>query len=445
MFVDVTDTVRAHWRAGIQRVVLQLVSHLGGTEGVVVEPVVWLGSARGFRRLTPGELASLEPGAPGGPAPADPSSVPVARTWVRTVRRWLRPVRRVAREGFDRSGLRTWVRHTRDAVLLRTRDRSLRPLLVAPGPGAVLLECDSSWNVVEVDRDELLAGLRLAGVRIVSLVYDLLPLEHPEWFDDQLVEVFTSTMDARLRHADRLLAISHDSAEAARRRAADLGVAVRPPEVVPLGADLTGPGPSTAGPAAEPSLPDALREDTVVLTVGTVEPRKNHATLLAAMERRWADGSPTVLVIVGRPGWNNDELLARLRSHPELGRRLWWFDDADDDLLAALYATAAVVAVPAITEGFGLPVIEGLAAGVPVVSSNGGALPEAGGELVDLVDPLDVGAWCTALAGVLDDPAIRSRRLEGLAGYRPPTWAGSAEQVARVLRSTGALVAEDDG
>jgi glycosyltransferase involved in cell wall biosynthesis len=173
-----------------------------------------------------------------------------------------------------------------------------------------------------------------------------------------------------------------------------------------------------------------------VLIVGTVEPRKNHAVLLDAMEQLWRDGEDVDLVVVGRAGWNNDATIARLRSHPETGRHLHWYQGIGDHTLAHLYRAATIVAVPSVTEGFGLPVIEGLSAGAPVLSSTGGALAEAGAGLVDTADPHDVGEWVAALRRLLHDGAHLARRRAAAAEFRPPRWSDTAEDVVQVLDRT---------
>ncbi len=170
-----------------------------------------------------------------------------------------------------------------------------------------------------------------------------------------------------------------------------------------------------------------------MLAVGTVEPRKNHATLLDAFERVLLDDPDAHLVVVGRPGWHNEEVLARLDGHRELGRRLHWYRSAGDDLLAVLYAHARVVAVASVTEGYGLPVIEALSHGVPVVSSDGGALREAGGTLVEHVGARDVPAWVEALGRHLSDDELVAARRAHLEGYDAPLWSDTGAQVADAL------------
>ena len=309
------------------------------------------------------------------------------------------------------------------------------PLRIELTPGSVLFELDTVWNNTWVDRDQLYRQLRSHGVHLAVLVYDLLPQQHPEWFEPSLVAVSDRTIGAQAAHAEVVLAISADTATQFARWAATGGL--RPPaaHVISLGADAAAAG-GAAGDASagEPMpLPDALVGVDYVLTVGTVEPRKNHATLLDAFDRLVVDRPGAHLVVVGRPGWHNDEVIERLASHPEVGRRLHWFRAAGDDLLGTLYAHARVVAVASITEGYGLPVIEAMAHGVPVVSSDGGALVEAGGDLVEHVDAVDVDAWVGALGRHLDDDSLVAARRGELARYVAPRWSDTGAQVAEVL------------
>ena len=320
-------------------------------------------------------------------------------------------------------------------MLARTRDRELVPLRTDLAPGSVLFELDTVWNNTWVDRDELYRELGSHGVRLAALIYDLLPQQHPEWFEATLVAVSDRTIRAQAAHAEVVLAISADTAAQFARWASVQGL--RPPQarVISLGADAApASDPTSAAPAdAAGPLPDELVGVDYVLTVGTVEPRKNHATLLDAFDRLLIDQPGTHLVVVGRPGWHNDDVIERLASHPELGRRLHWFRAAGDDLLGTLYAHARVVAVASITEGYGLPVIEGMAHGVPVVSSDGGALVEAGGDLVDRVEALDVDAWVDVLGRYMGDDALVAARRGELADYVTPKWSDTGAQVAEIL------------
>lgn len=170
-----------------------------------------------------------------------------------------------------------------------------------------------------------------------------------------------------------------------------------------------------------------------ILSVGTIEPRKNLARLIEAFSRmprrREVD-----LVLAGGKGWLYDEIY---RAPEQFGvaehvRFLGFVPDAD---LPVLYSLAALVAYPSLYEGFGLPVLEALACGAAVVTSNNSSLPEVAGEAALLVDPRDTEALCEAMARLLDDGALRAelgRRALVQAGKF--SWEASARQLAAAFR-----------
>ncbi len=166
-----------------------------------------------------------------------------------------------------------------------------------------------------------------------------------------------------------------------------------------------------------------------VLWVGTREPRKNLATLLAAMARVNADRSPALdLVLVGRRGWGSEGELAP-------GTWIHWLNGIDDQILAGLYRQATVFAFPSHDEGFGLPVAEALAAGAAVIVSTAPALLELAGDAAVAVPADDVAGWASALAHLLDDAGARDRlRAVAPARVAELTWPAAARQTAELLR-----------
>jgi glycosyltransferase involved in cell wall biosynthesis len=195
--------------------------------------------------------------------------------------------------------------------------------------------------------------------------------------------------------------------------------------VVPLGFDATqAPGP----------LPEGLQPG-FILAVGTIEPRKNYPRLLSAYRAlRSRIGAPP-LVIAGRPGWAFGDTLERIRTEP--GVR--YLGHVDDAMLAALYESAAVLAFPSLYEGFGLPLLEAMARGLPAVAGNVGAMPELAGDAAVLVDPEDVDSIASALERVLGDEALRARlSAEGRKRASGFTWERSAQLTREVLRKISA-------
>jgi glycosyltransferase involved in cell wall biosynthesis len=173
-----------------------------------------------------------------------------------------------------------------------------------------------------------------------------------------------------------------------------------------------------------------------LLTVGTLEPRKNLSFLVEVFEQlETFDGE---LVIAGMRGWKFEPILARMRSSPQAARirYLEYVDDAD---LPALYAGAELLALTSHYEGFGLPVLEAMACGTPVVSSTGGSLPEIVGQAGITVPGFDPAAWATTMNRVLCDTSLRETLIQsGLRHAAGFTWRETARQTFDVYRKVSA-------
>jgi glycosyltransferase involved in cell wall biosynthesis len=169
-----------------------------------------------------------------------------------------------------------------------------------------------------------------------------------------------------------------------------------------------------------------------VLTVGTLEPRKNHALLIDAFERLVDTGAS--LVIVGPDGWKHEALLARIASS-RAASRIVRVPFVPDEELRALYAGCAVFAFPSSYEGFGFPPLEAMACGAPVVAASRAALPEIVGEGGMLLDDGHPDTWASALATLLSDHEARASLVQrGRARAATFTWESTAHETHKVYR-----------
>jgi glycosyltransferase involved in cell wall biosynthesis len=217
------------------------------------------------------------------------------------------------------------------------------------------------------------------------MVHDLLPLTHPHWFPPQAVEHFRGWWATVSRCADALVCNSRVTAEAAAQCLTPVPGRCSPLiEAVGLGATL--PEADDEDPHTDMSSEEAqwlahlMQGPAPVLVVGTVEPRKGVATVVQAMERHWAQSATTPLVMVGRAGWMVQDLVAHLQSHPQAGRLLHWRPHASDVLLRRLYRCGAVLVMASHAEGYGLPVAEALATGLPVLARDIAVFREVAGD-----------------------------------------------------------------
>lgn len=174
-----------------------------------------------------------------------------------------------------------------------------------------------------------------------------------------------------------------------------------------------------------------------LLTVATVEPRKNLVTLLAAyqqLRQRLGESCPP-LVIVGRKGWNCADILDYMQHLQEM---IIFPGHVSDEELITLYQMASVFIFPSLYEGFGLPLLEAMLAGCPIISSNTSSLPEVAGDAALFVDPLHVHKMATAIEQLLTDEALRERLIAaGYARAQQFSW----EETARRTRSVYLAVA----
>jgi alpha-1,3-rhamnosyl/mannosyltransferase len=172
-----------------------------------------------------------------------------------------------------------------------------------------------------------------------------------------------------------------------------------------------------------------------VLAVGTLEPRKNHLRLLAAVERLVFTRPDLRLVLVGAPGWGNGQFERALRTSPARGHVVLagYVSEADLDVLIS---NAGVLAYVSLMEGFGLPVIEAMAAGTPVVASSTSSLPEVAAGAAVLVDPTDAGAIARGLGEALERRA--ELKEAGLLRAAKRTWRDVALETLEVYRLAAA-------
>lgn len=172
-----------------------------------------------------------------------------------------------------------------------------------------------------------------------------------------------------------------------------------------------------------------IPERPYIFSVGTVQPRKNYTRLIHALAALRSKGYDVGLVISGGKGWLDDPIYAAIQD-AKMDDYVRFIGFADDTDLPALYSEALITAVPSLYEGFGIPVLESMACGTAVVTSNLSSLPEVAGDATLLVEPTDLDAIIGALQRLIDDEALRNiLRAKGLARAREFTWERSAAQL----------------
>jgi glycosyltransferase involved in cell wall biosynthesis len=316
------------------------------------------------------------------------------------------------------------------------------PIRVAPVSGAsrparVLIE--STWLAWRTwrDRCEVVhhAGGTMPIVRsapgIVTL-HDLQPLSHPERFGPIKRRWLTWVAPRSLRAASAVICLSDFTGDDAVERADVERARVR---IVPCGVD-------DPGAAVDEHLRQRVlaRFDLVdrpfVLYPAITYPHKNHETLVAAFAALVADRPELRLVLTGGASSAEAVVQAAIGAFA-LADCVVRTGRIPEPELDVLYRSATVMAFPSRYEGFGLPVLEAMARGCPVVASDVGGVPSVAGEAAVLVDPLDVAGWTEALASVIDDASRRSvLARRGLDRVRAFAWPRSAAALLDVYRES---------
>lgn len=264
--------------------------------------------------------------------------------------------------------------------------------------------------------------------RVVT-IHDLFFYEHPEWHERWKGPLFRRAIRVAARHADALVCVSRATAE----RLAEVCPPRAKVEVVPHGVDHERFNPSDAGDDAVLASMGVSRP--YVAFVGVLEPRKDVPTLVRAFDRVAAAHPRLSLVLAGTPGWGSKAVDEAVGTAAH-GSRVVRLGYVAHDAVAPLLRQAAAVAYPSLAEGFGLPALEALASGAPLVTTTGSAMEEVATGAALLVEPGDVDA----LAGALDmlargDAGLRARRDCGLSIAARHTWEASAEGHVSVYRS----------
>lgn len=274
----------------------------------------------------------------------------------------------------------------------------------------------------------------LPGVRTLLTVHDLSFLRYPDHFVPKLVDYLSRAVPRAVARADRVLADSQATRADLIER---LGAPADKVEVLYSGVD------QRFCPTAEPGERERLQArygwdgQPYVLTVGTLQPRKNYVRLIRAFARlRPADLPPGMrLLIAGGRGWLYEEVLAEADRHAGRVRVLGFVEDED---LPALYRGASLFVFPSLYEGFGLPVLEALACGVPVVCSNASSLPEVAGDAALLVAPEDEDGLAEGLLRALTDEPLRQEMIaRGLRQAARFTWEQAARQLLAAFDRLG--------
>ncbi|WP_294485760.1 glycosyltransferase family 1 protein [uncultured Mailhella sp.] len=265
------------------------------------------------------------------------------------------------------------------------RSDSIKQNLIGDSPieiasGDIFLSVITDFEATVVQKNALMA-MKHAGVRLFTIIYDLIPLTHGRYCPQNIVDAYQKWIHV-ISEFDGVIADSRSVAEEYRLwrqkhlpQNDDFSISW-----FHLGSEVEKVAGSTGIPEDAGQVFSAMASRPSLLEVSTVEPRKGYGQALAAFERLWAKGVDVNFVIVGRKGWKIDELAKKIDEHPENGKRLFWLKGISDEYLNKVYEAASCVLFPSEAEGFGLAVVEGARHGKPLILRDLPVFREIAGE-----------------------------------------------------------------
>lgn len=255
--------------------------------------------------------------------------------------------------------------------------------MVEFSPGDVFLGLDLAPGVVPFKID-IYKKIRIDGVLVAFVVYDLLPLMDG-YFEKGHAEACVRWLDVATS-GDMAICISQSvSAELIAWMECNKPEKLAKMKISSfhLGADIDSSIPSIGLPKSAVSIISEIKSRPSFLMVSTIAPHKGHAQVLGAFENLWAAGVNVNLVVVGKQGWMVDELCDRLRKHPEFGSKFYWLEGISDEYLIEVYSASSCLVVASYGEGFGLPLIEAAQKKLPIMARDIPVFREVAGEYAE--------------------------------------------------------------
>ena len=316
--------------------------------------------------------------------------------------------------------------HLRGAATLAVPAAAGQDVASFANAGDVLMALNLTWAMRGYDN--AIAGVRARGVKVVRMIYDLIPTIKPQWLDPKFTRDATAWVRALLLGSDHVLTISEFTRQEIEHYCRECGFAVPPLTVVRLGDVMEG---SAAG-QSKPPLPRFAPTRPFFICVSTIDVRKNHRLLYDAwthLVARRGDECPDLLCI-GTPHLHVADLLHEIRQDRGVNRHIHLLHGIKDCELEWYYQNCQATIYPSKYEGWGLPVAESLGHGRMCLASNATSIPEISRDLPAFFDPYDVHGFVALVERVLDEPEwVRDREATIREKFRPTGWHETAAQV----------------
>lgn len=281
-----------------------------------------------------------------------------------------------------------------------------------------------------IDHKSYALGLRKRGVKLVFMVHDVIPITHPEFCRPNEKIKHHKRIDNMLNFGGGIITNSQSTLDTLHTEARALGIAMPSAVVAHLAPGFV---PKSYGAR--------LLQSPYFVVLGTIEPRKNHNLLFriwAKLVAEMGDKAPK-LVLIGRRGWECENAVDILERSETLRDFLIEKSECSDDELGDILHHAQAMLFPSLVEGYGMPIIESLMVGTPVIASDLPVFHEIAGEIPDYLNILDGLGWLAYIKAYMDDSnPLRTAQLARMQQFKVPTWQSHFEKVDTLIDSLSA-------
>ena len=293
----------------------------------------------------------------------------------------------------------------------------------------ILLMLDSTWHL---DIWPSVKYAKKKGVKIIGVTYDLIPISHPQFCDDNLVKLFADWYDKSLLYFDGYIAISKTVMLDVQKYliSKDVDISKYSFDYFHLGSDFKEIEKDSSKVRENLQILYNTNK-SIYLIVSTIEPRKNHRYLFETFKKLWTLGIDVTLVIVGRVGWKTEDLIGEMKTHEEYQKRLWIFNDLDDNELNCCYKNSKALLFPSFVEGYGLPIIESLQNNLPVLASDTPIHREVGKDMIDYFDIGKSNELVNKIQAIEKDDT-QLKKVD-VAKVKILTWSESASELLKAI------------
>ena len=267
------------------------------------------------------------------------------------------------------------------------------------------------------------------GAKFIAVIYDLIPLTHPQFCEQTLTNALHYWFEAGKRYLDGYIAISKTVQKSLQDYLILIDAQVAPERLgyFYLGADV-----EKCEGQARLELKNSLSKQASYIIVSTIEPRKNHQYVIETFNQLWQENIKVNLHIVGWVGWKVESLIQSIKSHPQFNKRLFLWNDLDDAELVYCYRNSKALVFPSHVEGFGLPIIEAQHYNLPVFVSDIPIHKEVGGDSVTYFNIKDTADLKNKIYDV--ESGHRILKKMGSSRWEQFTWKNSTKMLTQEIQ-----------